>query len=398
MTALGRQLFRETALSGSGRMSCASCHDPAHAYGPANALAVQLGGPGGGQPGLRAVPSLMYRQTTPPFSEHFFDNDGNDAEDQGPTGGFDWDGRASSAHEQAEAPLLSPFEMANTDRTAVLRRLAASGSAAAMRDTFGPHVFEHGPQAWNGLVLALEVFQQSPRDFAPFSSRYDAYLRGRAVLTPAEARGLALFNDKAKGNCASCHPSDVKRGAFPLFTDMGHIALGVPRNAAIAANRQAGWFDMGLCGPVREDLKQHAEYCGLFKTPSLRNVATRQVFFHNGVVKGLDEAVRFYVLRDVHPERFYPRDGHGHVHKYNDLPVAYQDNINTDPPFGGSPGGKPAMTEREIADVVAFLKTLNDAPASASASASAPTSASASAFTPKAAVAAALAEAALPMR
>lgn len=363
LTELGRRLFHEPALSASGRMSCASCHDPSHAYGPPNGRAVQWGGAGAnGVPGLRAVPSLMYRQTTPAFSEHFFDNDGNDAEDQGPTGGFAWDGRAGSAHEQAQAPLLSPFEMANRDRGEVVKRLATSPAAAAMRQAFGPQVLDDPATAWKGLVMALEVFQQSPRDFAPFSSRYDDYLRGKVTLTPAESRGLKVFNEATQGNCASCHISDIKRGAFPLFTDMGHIALGVPRNPAIPANRQLDWYDLGLCGPLRQDLTQHADYCGRFKTPSLRNVATRKVFFHNGAITRLDQAVRFYAERDVHPERWYPKDVKGRVRKFNDLPQAYHANVNREPPFGGEPGDRARMSEQDIADVVAFLKTLTDAP------------------------------------
>ncbi|WP_077035601.1 cytochrome-c peroxidase [Pelomonas sp. KK5] len=363
LTELGRRLFSEPALSASGRVSCSACHDPAHAYGPPNALAVQLAGPDGKRPGVRAAPSLMYRQTTPPFSEHFFDNDGNDSADQGPTGGFAWDGRAASAHEQAEAPLLSPFEMANTDRRAVIARLSASPAAPAMRATFGAHVLDDPQRAWNGLVLALEVFQQSPADFSPFRSKYDAYLRGQAQLSPAEARGLSVFNDAGKGNCAACHPGAVKRGAFPLFTDMGFIALGVPRNPAIPANRDPRFTDQGLCGPLRTDLREHPEYCGLFKTPSLRNVATRSVFFHNGAMRSLEEAVRFYAQRDSRPGRFYPRDAQGRVRKYDDLPAAAHGNVNTEPPFGQKPGEPPALSERDIADVVAFLKTLTDQPA-----------------------------------
>jgi len=363
LTDLGRKLFFDKALSASGTMACASCHDPAHAYGPPNALAVQPGGATGTVPGLRAVPSLMYRQQTPQFSEHFFDNDGDDSLDQGPTGGFAWDGRAASAHEQAEAPLLSPFEMANTDRAAVVKRMQGSPNAAALREAFGPHLFDDAGLAWNALVLSLEVFQQSPKDFAPFSSRYDAYLRGRGGLTPQEARGLALFEDKGKGNCASCHVSTIKRGAFPLFTDMGHIAIGVPRNPAIPANRDPAFHDLGICGPLRTDLKDHPEYCGLFKTPSLRNVATRQVFFHNGAIRSLEEAVRFYAQRDTNPGRYYARDALGRVHPYDDLPEQYRHNLNVERPFGGRPGGKPALSEAEIKDIVAFLRTLDDAPA-----------------------------------
>ena len=355
LVALGRALFSDRALSASGRVSCATCHDPSHAYGPSNSQPVQRGGPGLTLPGIRAVPSLTYHQAIPNFQEHFFDNDGNDSEDQGPTGGLDWDGRADSGHEQAAGPLLSPFEMANTDMSSVVARLKASPGAAAMRAAFGAHVFDDPKLAWNGLLLALEVFQQSPADFYPYSSKYDAYLRGQVKLSVQERRGLDVFDGKARGNCAACHISVIKRGAFPQFTDFGLIAIGVPRNRAIPANAKAGFRDLGACGPLRTDLQVHDDACGLFRTPSLRNVATRGVFFHNGVYTTLEEAVRFYALRDSDPRRIY-----GKGRQFDDLPKKYQDNLNRETPFGAKPGDKPAMTEPEIADVVAFLKTLTD--------------------------------------
>jgi len=351
LVALGRALFSDKTLSASGRVACASCHDPAHAYGPPNGLPVQLGGPALNRPGLRAVPSLTYHQAIPNFQEHFFDNDGNDSEDQGPTGGLDWDGRADSGHEQAAGPLLSPFEMANTDKASVVARLKASPNAGALREAFGPHLLDDPDHAWNALLLALEVFQQSPADFYPYTSKYDAYLRGQARLSAQEMRGLAAFNDKARGNCASCHVSAIKRGAFPQFTDHGLIAIGVPRNPAIPANAQRDHRDLGACGPLRTDLRTRDEYCGLFRTPSLRNVATRRVFFHNGVYRTLEDAVRFYALRDSDPDRIYGKGG-----RYDDLPKKYQGNLNREAPFGG----KPTLTEAEIGDVVAFLKTLTD--------------------------------------
>ncbi|MFI5233755.1 MAG: cytochrome-c peroxidase, partial [Gemmatimonadales bacterium] len=273
LTALGRALFFDATLSASGRMSCSSCHDPAHAWGPPNRRAVQLGGSDMNTPGVRAVPSLRYLQDTPAFSEHFTDDDDDDGIDQGPAGGRDWDGRASSAHEQARAPLLSAFEMANADSSIVIRKLERSGNAALFRSAFGDRVFDTPAVAWNGLLMALEVFQQSPADFYPYSSKYDAYLHGRVTLSAREARGLALINDPAKGNCAQCHPSGMQRGAAPQFTDRGFVALGVPRNRAIPANARPGYFDLGLCGPLRTDLSAHSEYCGMFKTPTLRNVA-----------------------------------------------------------------------------------------------------------------------------
>ncbi|UTH72575.1 cytochrome-c peroxidase [Chromobacterium sp. IIBBL 290-4] len=361
LESLGRQLFFDRNLSASGKMSCATCHSPSHAYGPPNGLAVQLGGQDGKQAGTRAVPSLRYLQTVPPFSEHFHDDDGNDSEDAGPTGGFTWDGRTDSTHSQAALPLLAANEMANGTPSALVKRLEASSHAATFRKLFGQDIFKHPDQAFGKAVLALEVFQQNPKEFSPYNSKYDAYLRGQTRLNAQEMRGLTVFNDPAKGNCASCHLSArSESGAFPLFSDFGHIAVGVPRNAAISANQNKRYYDLGLCGPYRTDLKTHPEYCGLFRTPSLRNVASRQVFFHNGAFHDLRQVLRFYAERDVRPEKWYPRGKDGKTAKFDDIPASYHGNVNMEAPFGGKPGGKPAYSESDISDMLAFLKTLND--------------------------------------
>ncbi len=359
LEALGRRMFFDAGLSASGRMSCASCHDPAHAFGPPNDLPVQRGGATMKEAGVRAVPSLRYLQAVPPFTEHFMETDGNDSEDQGPAGGVSWDGRASSKHDQARIPLLSPFEMANADEAAVVARLARAPYADDFRAAFGPHLFDDRANAFRAATLALEVFQQSPKDFYPYDSKYDAVLRGRATLTAAEQRGLALFDDPSRGNCASCHPSRIREGGFPAFTDFGFVALGVPRNPAIPANRAPGYHDLGLCGPLRTDLAGKPQYCGLFRTPTLRNVALRRAFFHNGVVHTLEDAVRFYAERDVRPGRWYPVRG-GKPVRDDDLPSQYRDNVERGAPFAPRPDGRATLDDRDIADLVAFLKTLTD--------------------------------------
>jgi cytochrome c peroxidase len=359
MTALGRTLFAATALSGPGTLSCASCHDPAHAFAPANDRAVQLGGLAGTAVGLRAVPSLRYLQAVPRFSEHFQDSDG-DGTDQGPAGGYTWDGRAATAHEQARLPLFSPLEMANSSPEALVARLRGSPYVAALRATFGDDVLDTPERGLKAVLMALEVFQQSPRDFAPYDSKYDAWLRGQAQLDAREQHGLALFEDPAKGNCVRCHPSRIKSGAFPAFTDYGFVALGVPRNRAIAANADPAWFDLGLCGPLRTDLAQRPGYCGMFRAPSLRNVARRRRFFHNGVVTSLRDAVRFYVERDRLPARWYPRGRGGQLQPFDDLPARYRGNLDVEAPFGARRGQGPALNDREIDDLVVFLGTLDD--------------------------------------
>ena len=354
MTALGRLLFFDPSLSASGKTACASCHDPSNAFAPRNDRPVQLGGADGRQPGVRAVPSLMYAQNVPPFTEHYVDDDGDDSIDQGPAGGRTWDGRAQSAHEQAALPLLSPFEMANADVAAVVKKVQRSEYAAKFCDTFGPAVFATPAAVFQGIVLALETYQQDPAEFYPYTSKYDAWLRRQAELSPLEARGLALFNDPQTGNCARCHPSSMRRGAFPQFTDFGFAAIGVPRNRRIAANADPNYFDLGLCGPWRKDLTEKTQYCGLFRTPTLRNVARRRVFFHNGVIHGLEQAVRFYATRDTAPEQWYA------TNKFDDLPPQFRDAVDTLAPFDRHRGATPALTDPDILAIVAFLGTLSD--------------------------------------
>ena len=361
MTAMGRAMFFAPSLSVSGKLSCASCHSPEHAYGPPNGLAVQLGGPELKDAGTRAAPSLRYIQNAPAFSEHYHDDDGDDSIDAGPTGGRNWDGRAQSGHEQALAPLLSPREMGNRDAAAVVAKLRAGPLAAQFRRTYGEDIFEQPGQALRWALMSLEVFQESPADFYPYTSKYDAVLRNQATLSPQEARGLALFNDENKGNCASCHISQITPGgAFPQFTDYGLINIGVPRNTTLPANADPAFFDMGLCGPDRTDLMQHKEYCGSFKTPSLSNKAQRKVFFHNGSFTSLEQVLRFYVQRDTAPQKWYPKDRNGKLHKYDDLPPGLEANVNVEAPFDRKPGKRPALNEGEIADVIVFLRTLTD--------------------------------------
>jgi cytochrome c peroxidase len=360
MTEVGRALFFDASLSASGKTACAGCHDPRHAFGPPNDAPVQSGGADGHRPGVRAVPSLRYAQNIPPFTEHFFDDEEDDGIDQGPAGGRTWDGRAQSAHDQARLPLFSAFEMANAGPGDIVARVARAGYAGRLRETFGAAVFDDKALAFKAVLLSLETFQQSPSEFYPYSSKYDAWLRHEASLSAAELRGLAAFDDPAKGNCARCHPSGLRKGAFPQFTDFGYAALGAPRNMSIPANSDPRYFDLGLCGPLRTDLKDKGQYCGLFRTPSLRNVATRRVFFHNGVFHRLDQAVRFYAERDTQPQKWYSRRKDGATLKFDDLPAAYRGNVDTQPPFGRRAGDRANLSEADIADIVAFLNTLTD--------------------------------------
>ena len=352
--ALGEKIFRDASLSASGRLSCASCHDAGHAFATADGLATPLGGPALDAAGIRNAPSLRYGMQTPAF--HF-------AADGIPTGGFDRDGRADALAEQARRPFLTPFEMANASALEVADRLSRASYAADFRALYGRDIFSAPEDALERALLAIQRYEQEDTaDFAPYTSKYDAFLAGKLQLTTQELTGLALFNAQQKGNCAACHPSSRgTNGAAPLFTDLSYDNLGVPRNPGIPANANPAYFDLGLCGPARTDLADRADLCGAFKVPTLRNVALTAPHFHNGRFQTLREVVSFYVRRDTHPKEWYPLGSDGLPRKFDDLPPQYVVNVNTtEVPYNRRPGDQPALDPAEIDAVVAFLNSLTD--------------------------------------
>ncbi|MFM7008571.1 MAG: cytochrome-c peroxidase [Betaproteobacteria bacterium] len=348
---IGEKAFVEPLLSASGRQSCASCHSPETGHAAANALAVQLGGENLDQPGFRNSQSLRYLVKNTAFH---FDAEGT------PTGGFFWDGRADSLALQAAGPLLSAREMANPDKASVVAKIARTSWANEFKAVFGKNILQDVDRAFDKLTQALAQYQVEDAAFNAYTSKYDAYLRSETALTVQEARGLALFNDPNKGNCASCHTSTKgSDGSHPLFTDLTYDNLGLPRNMDIPANADSNYFDLGLCG--RADLRDRLDLCGAFKVPSLRNVALRKTYFHNSAFKSLKDALTFYVQRDTNPEKWYPLNTDGTVNKFNDIPSAQLDNVNTsEAPYNRVVGDVPALSDAEVDDVIVFLRTLTD--------------------------------------
>jgi len=383
---VGQKMFFDASLSASGRMACSTCHDPKHAYAPSNDLSAQLGGPAMNQTGTRAVPSLRYKDATPPYADLLDNPDGVSV--PGPGGGFAWDGRAATLAEQAGLPLLDPREMANASRADVVTQLQAGPYAALFRQAFGAQVFDEVDRAFAAAGQALQAFQLEDVSFHPYSSKFDLYIGNKigGVLTPAEARGLKVFADPNGGNCASCHYQGAGlNGSTAIFTDFSYEAIGVPRNAALPVNADPGHVDLGLCGPARTDHPPTPgnRFCGMFKSPTLRNVASRRSFFHNGIFHSLEQTIRFYNTRDTMPELWYPTVGGqakatpdpdfpgyglittqyvgGQVRKFDDLPARFVGNIDTQMPLDGRPAhSKPPMSEQDIADLLCFLNTLND--------------------------------------
>jgi cytochrome c peroxidase len=412
--AAGKVIFFDTSLSASGKQSCGTCHVPTRAFtaDPTtdHGLPVPLGGPNMDQPGFRNAPSLMYASFTPPFSLS-----------GGPVGGFFRDGRASSLAAQAQQPFITAFEMANKDATEVVGRLQKSpATLQAFVAAYGQAVLADPDQTLQDMGLALAAYE-AQSEFHPFSSKYDNWLAGKATLTTAEKDGLDLFSNPTKGNCTACHPSQPQGYASQaLFTDYTYDNIGVPRNWAIPANTpnsvspvdgatlttvltpvdvpanaEYAYYDMGLCGPMkplasdvnaRVELSATTSLCGLFKVPTLRNIAITSPYFHNGVFSNLHQVVEWYVTRDINNNTgnnpnpvpagpggnpyvavgsFYTAaNGTPDLYEYNDLPVDYDANVNigeipyTPPTFGG--GQAPTLTAQEIDALVAFLCTLTD--------------------------------------
>ena len=99
----------------------------------------------------------------------------------------------------------------------------------------------------------------------------------------------------------------------------------------------------------------------MFLTPTLRNSATRHVFFHNGVYHSLEKVLDFYNFRDTKSELIYPADAARQAQRFNDLPKRYSANVDTsDAPFNRQPGQSPVMKTADMDDIIAFLRTLND--------------------------------------
>jgi cytochrome c peroxidase len=363
---LGEKIFNDKALSASGDQACATCHDSAQRFIDTENKTVPVGGIEGDLPGLRNTPTAMYTQFIPPFH---FEADGT------PVGGAFLDGRAASLSEQAQKPFTNEFEMANGDVAEVIEHLRSRPYIGEFVALYGATVLDDPEQALQRVGVALAAFENESAQFHPFSSKFDYWVKGDAQLSERERRGLQLFNNPLKGNCAACHPSTRANDLPAMFTDFTYDNLGIPRNTDLAANDDATaptyvpnngddkhrYYDLGLCGPLRDDLAGNTTLCGAFRVPTLRNVAATAPYFHNGRFATLKETLGFYVRRDTDPEQWYPRNDDGSVNKFDDLPEAYKANVNTtEVPYNRAPGDQPALSESEIDDVVAFLCTLTD--------------------------------------
>jgi len=353
LIALGQSIFYDTTLSEPPGTSCASCHDPERAFSSSNGSTA--GVPRGSRAthlARRNAPSLLYLKQIPKFG---FRLDDDDAIQPVPFGGFFWDGRSDSLASLVRQPLLNPDEMNNKDARSIAAKIEQASYVAYFKRQFAAEL--SGPDAaLDCLGKALQAFLES-REMAPFSSRYDAFVRGRGKLTPYEMQGLRLFRDPAKGGCVGCHRfyETGRDPALSMFTDYGYDAVAVPRNDKLPADRKP---DLGLCERTDKQTPSNgAQYCATFRTPSLRNVAVRSSYMHNGVFTSLRDVVAFYATRATDPKRWYKSGV-----KFEDVPAKYRSRVNVaSVPYNRREGDVPALNDQEIDAIVAFLQTLTDA-------------------------------------
>jgi cytochrome c peroxidase len=247
--ALGRKLFYEKKLSADNTVACASCHSLLLGFSDGHRHSTGVGG----KVGSRNAPTVVNAA----YAHSQF-----------------WDGRADSLEAQAAGPIANPIEMNQTHDISVRKLEADPAYKTAFEQAFGP-----GAITIRKVEKALASFE---RTVISGNSPFDRYQFGgdRKALTPAAIRGLAIFTDKTRGNCATCHTIEEK---FALFTD------GKFHNIGAGVNGEGDLTDPGRYN----ESKVEGDH-GAFKTPTLRNVAMSAPYMHDGSLKTLKDVVDFY--------------------------------------------------------------------------------------------------------
>ena len=235
---LGRMLFFDPILSGSRKISCSSCHNPSKSWADGLPLAV-----GEDPAGLKIrTPTLI--------DIAFVDILG-------------WDGKFPDLESVSFGPLTSPQNMNITERELMRRLRSAPRYVVAFDAAFGNSVITR-----TRIEKALATYQ---RTIVAGKTPFDRWIAGDETAITAEAKhGFALFNGKA--HCSNCHSG-------PSFTDGSFQDIGTATGADIGRGR---------IFPKSEKL------CYAFKTPTLRNVAKRAPYMHNGSIATLEDVIELY--------------------------------------------------------------------------------------------------------
>ncbi len=342
---LGQALFNDPNLSLNRTMACATCHAPDFAFTDPRessvGRAVSLGDDGVSL-GDRNAPTAMYARFSPAFHK---------TDDGKYVGGQFLDGRRPDLEGQAGDPELNPIEMEMPDKATVVARLKENPDyQSAISLLYGAGAIDDTDAAYRAMTEAIAAFERT-KEFAPFDSRYDRYLKGEVKLTDQEELGRVLFFSQQFTNCNMCHQLQAQGGmAEETFTNYQYHNIGVPKNEAVRAKNGSApdLMDHGL---LENSAVNDPAEAGKFKVPTLRNVAVTGPYMHNGVFKDLRTVVLFY-------------------DKYNSKRADRQINPETSKPWAPPEvAGTLSMTQLEhgpglkddrIDALVAFLKTLTD--------------------------------------
>jgi len=238
---LGKQLYFDTRLSKDNTISCATCHNPAMGWSDAGPTSSGINGQKGGR---RAPPVSNAAYAPLQF----------------------WDGRAPSLEEQAKGPVANPIEMGNTHESMLRTVQDIPGYVQEFEHVFGTSIVT--------VDLVAEAIAAFERTVVTTDSPFDRYARGDDnALTKLEKQGLEIFN--GKGHCTACH-----WGGY--FSDGRFHNLGV-------SETDPSKPDLG-----RFVITNDTNDIGKFKTPTIRDVALRAPYMHNGSEKTLEDVVDLY--------------------------------------------------------------------------------------------------------
>ena len=347
---LGAALFSDTNLSLNRTQACATCHAPTNGFADPRdngfehpvANAVSLGDDGKSI-GDRNAPTASYARFSPKFHR---DSEGHYV------GGQFWDGRADELEDQAAGPPLNALEMGMPDKASIVERLRENPAyISAFKSIFGEKVFDDPDAAYAAMTEAIPAFERTD-EFSPFDSRYDRYLRGEVEFTKQEELGRTLFFSDQFTNCNQCHQLRPLPGsAEETFTNYRFHNIGVPVNKAVrAANGSSeNAADLGL---LANSAVNEPSEAGKFKVPTLRNVAVTGPYMHNGIFSDLRTAVVFY-------NRYNSKDPAAQINPETDLEWGETEFLKTISTTELTHG--PALDDKRIDALVAFLKTLTDA-------------------------------------
>jgi cytochrome c peroxidase len=299
--ALGESLYSDTNLSLNCTQSCATCHNPEHAFiddrrnDSGEVSAVSLGDDGVSL-GDRNSPTAAYARFIPEFkpaSHARFNSQQPDYD--GFVGGQFLDGRENNLEGQAGGPPTNPLEMGMPDKNSVIERIKENENyMSTFEALYGSNIFDDIDEAYHAMTDSIAAFERT-ESFAPFSSKYDKSLTGDYAYDPLSkaAAGKALFFSQQFTNCATCHQLKVNGSSEETFTNYEYHNIGVPSNQATLtlSEKDDSFTDNGLLdNPQVTD----ANARGKFKVPTLRNSAVTGPYMHNGVFKNLKTVIQFY--------------------------------------------------------------------------------------------------------